>query len=83
MMRMVGVMSMAVPTAMTSSMMATSSRVGLSMKGWSRPIIWLGMSATVMSQAETMAAATRNMMTAVVREAATKTSQVSFQPISR
>ena len=74
MIRIVGVMSIAVPTAMTSSMIAISSSVGLSMKGCSRPTSSAGICATVISQAETIAAATRNMITAVVLAAATKTS---------
>ena len=74
MIRIVGVMSIAVPTAMTSSMMAISSSVWLPMKGSSSEIICAGMSATVISQAETMAAATRNMITAVVLAALTNTS---------
>ena len=74
MIRMVGVMSIAVPTAITSTMMAMSSSVGLSMKGCSIATISAGICATVISQAETMAAATRNMITAVVLAALTKTS---------
>ena len=70
---MVGVMSMAVPTAITSSMMAIMSSIGCSMSGRSSSISCLGMSATVISQALTMAAATRNMITAVVLAAFTNT----------
>ncbi len=71
--RMVGVMSMAVPTAITSSMMAIINSVGWSMKGRSSSTSWRGISATVISQALTMAAATRNMITAVVLAALTNT----------
>ena len=78
---MVGVMSMAVPTAITSSMMAIISRMGLSMKGFSSETSCLGMSATVMSHALTMAAATRNMITAVVLAALTNTA-VSWRQCS-
>ena len=63
---MVGVMSMAVPTTITSTMIATSSRVGWAISGSSMATTLAGMSATVMSQAETMAAATRNITTAVI-----------------
>src|SRR4051812_49240966 len=71
--RMVGVMSIAVPTTITSTMMATISSVLLSITGRRSSTTLLGMSATVMSQAETIAAATRNMITAVVLAAATNT----------
>src|SRR5207244_13360877 len=67
-MRIVGVMSIAVPTAITSTMIAIISSVWLPMKGWSSAIICCGIWATVMSQDETSAAATRNMMTAVRSE---------------
>src|SRR4030095_6044041 len=70
--RMVGVMSIAVPTIITSTMIAISSSVWLPMKGCSSAIILLGRSATVISQAETIAAATRNMITAVVLAAVWK-----------
>lgn len=72
-MRMVG-MSIAVPTIITSRMMAISGSVWLPMKGSSMPMILLGRSATVMSQADTMAAATRKTSTALVRAAAWKMS---------
>ena len=66
-------MSIAVPTTMHSTMIAISSSVGLPMNGSSSPITLLGRSATVISQALTMAAATRNMITAVVLAAVTNT----------
>ena len=69
---MVGVMSIAVPTTITSTMIAISSSVGLSMNGCSSPITLLGRSATVISHAETRAAATSSMITAVVFAAVTK-----------
>ena len=58
-------MSVAVPTTTTSSMIAISSRVGVSISGSSSSVTWPGRSATVISQAETREAATRNMTTAV------------------
>lgn len=67
-------MSMAVPTAITNSMMAIISKVGWSMNGCNSPTSCLGMSATVINQALTMAAATRNMMMAVVLAALMNTS---------
>ena len=67
---MVGVMSMAVPTTITSSMMANIKSRGLSSSGCSSLMTSAGSCATVISQADTMAAATRNMITAVVLEAA-------------
>ncbi len=71
--RMVGVMSMAVPTTITSTMMASISRILLSITGWSSAMTLEGRSATVMSQALTMAAAMRNITTALVLAAPTKT----------
>ena len=68
---MVGVMSSAVPTIMTSTMIATISRVWLPSNGCSSATIWPEMSATVISQADTSAAATRNITTAVVCAAET------------
>jgi hypothetical protein len=68
--RMVGVMSMAVPTMTTSSMIMSIISIWLSMKGLSSLMTSPGMSAMAMSQAETSAAATRNMTTAVVCPAA-------------
>ena len=50
--RIVGVMSIAVPTIITSTMMATISRIGLPRKGCSRPTTLPGRSATVISHAE-------------------------------
>ena len=57
-------MSMAVPTIITSTMIITISMMGLLRNGSSMPTTLPGKSATVMSQAETMAAATRNITTA-------------------
>ncbi|MOA67391.1 hypothetical protein D3C78_1945450 [compost metagenome] len=54
-------------------MMAISSSVGLSSRGSSRPMIWSGISATVINQADTMEAATRNMITDVILAAVTNT----------
>jgi hypothetical protein len=51
---------------MVSTMIASISRVGLSSSGLSRVTTSAGRLATVIIQAETIAAATRNMMTAVV-----------------
>jgi len=70
---MVGVMSIAVPTTITSTMMAVISRILLPMKGSSRPTTLEGRSATVMSQALTMAAAIRNITMALVLAAPTNT----------
>ena len=71
---MVGVMSIAVPTAMTISMIANISSVGLvEQRLQQRRSALAGRLATVISQALTIAAATRNMITAVVLAAATKT----------
>ena len=66
-------MSSAVPTITTSTMMAAISRILLPMNGSSSAVTLPGRSATVMSQADTSAAATRNMTTAVVRAAVTNT----------
>src|SRR5207245_11303812 len=74
--RMVGVMSIAVPTAITSTMIAIISSIGLPMKGWSSAIISCGICATVMSQDETSAAATRNMMIEVILAALTNTPKI-------
>ncbi|MNY60072.1 hypothetical protein D3C86_1965810 [compost metagenome] len=63
---MVGAMSITVPTSTISSMITSSSRVGLSMNGSSSSLSWPGRSAMLTSQAETMAAATRNITTDVV-----------------
>src|SRR5712691_11646500 len=82
-MRIVGVMSIAVPTAITSTMIAIISSVWLPMKGWSSAIICWGIWATVMSQDETSAAATRNMMTAVIFAALTNTLKICDSFISR
>lgn len=80
---MVGVMSIAVPTAITSSMIISSSSVGLSMNGCSSAISCVGRLATVISQAETIAAATRNMITEVVLAAETNTGTSCLSVISR
>ena len=69
MIRIVGVMSSAVPTSMTSTIRMKVSSILLPMNG---STIWAscpGISAAVISQADTPAAETRNMMTAVVSEA--------------
>ena len=63
---MVGVMSIAVPTTMVTTIIANTSSLGLSSSGSSRSTSSAGRLATVIIQAETMAAATRNMTTAVV-----------------
>ena len=70
---MVGVMSMAVPTTTTSTMIAISSRVWLSISGSSSSVTWPGRSAMVISQAETSEAATRNITTAVTLAAVRNT----------
>ena len=75
--RIVGVMSIAVPTAITSTMMAISSSVWLPMNGCSSAIALLGMSATVISHADTIAPATRNITIAVVVAELTKTAYTS------
>ena len=67
---MVGVMSMAVPTSMVSTMIAISNSVGRSSSGCSSDTSCAGRLATVIIQADTIAAATRNMITAVVCAAA-------------
>jgi tripartite ATP-independent transporter DctM subunit len=54
---MVGVMSIAVPTSMVMSMITTRSTVGLSSSGLSKPTSSLGRFATVIIQADTIAAA--------------------------
>ena len=66
----VGVKSSAVPTTITSAIMMTISSILLPMKGSIILATSVGMLATVISQALTMAAATRNMTTAVVLPAA-------------
>ena len=72
--RIVGVMSSAVPTITTRTMIANISSVLLPMKGFSRSTTWLAISDTVISQDDTSAAATRNITTLVVSAAETKTS---------
>ena len=71
--RIVGVMSSAVPTITTRTCMAIMSSIGLSMNGFSSAVTCPGSSAIVMSQADTSAAATRNMTIAVVSAAVTNT----------
>src|SRR5436305_9048659 len=73
-MRIVGVMSSAVPTMTTMTMIANIRRVLLPMKGLSRSTIWAEISDTVISQDDTSAAATRNITMLVVSAAETKTS---------
>ena len=63
---MVGVMSMAVPTTITSTIMVAINSLGLSNSGSSKPTTMAGNWATVMSHDDTMAAATKNITTAVV-----------------
>ena len=72
--RMVGVMSIAVPTIMHSSMMAAINNVGLPNKGSSKLTTCAGKLATVINQADTIAAATKNMITDVVLAAMRNTS---------
>src|SRR5437879_11212295 len=73
--RMVGVMSIAVPTAITSTMIAIISSIWLPTKGPSSAIICQGIWATVTSQDETNAAATRNMMMDVILAEITNTTK--------
>ena len=63
---MVGVMSSAVPTMTTMIISTIISSVWLPMKGRARSTIWPEISATVISQDDTSAAATRNITTAVI-----------------
>src|SRR3954453_7415427 len=72
--RIVGVMSSAVPTMTTMTMIANISSVWLPMNGLSRSTIWVEISDTVISQDDTSAAATRNMTMLVVNAAETNTS---------
>src|SRR5258708_36600837 len=72
--RIVGVMSSAVPTMTTMIMIANINRVLLPMKGCSRATICVEISETVISQDDTSAAATRNITMLVVSAAETKTS---------
>ncbi|MNU10469.1 hypothetical protein D3C72_2576250 [compost metagenome] len=64
---------MAVPTSTISTMMAIRSSVWLSISGSSSATRSPGTSATVISQAETAAQATRNITMEVIFAAATKT----------
>ncbi len=70
---MVGVMSIAVPTTTTRNMIANMRMILLPMNGCSSSTILPGRSATVISHADTSAAATRNITTAVVLAALTNT----------
>src|SRR4051794_18331973 len=72
--RIVGVMSSAVPTITTTTMMANINNVLLPMKGFSKSTTWAEISDTVISQDDTRAAATRNMTMLVVNAAETNTS---------
>src|ERR1700710_1697039 len=72
--RIVGVMSSAVPTMTTMIMIANIKSVLLPMKGFSRSTIWAEISDTVISQDDTSAAATRNITMLVVSAAETNTS---------
>ena len=71
--RIVGVMSSAVPTITTMNMIANISSVWLPMKGFRRSTIWVEISDTVISQDDTSAAATRNITMLVVSAAETNT----------
>src|SRR5882724_3088701 len=73
-MRIVGVISSAVPTITTTTMIANIRTVLLPMKGFSRSTTWFEISDTVISQDDTSAAATRNITMLVVTAAETKTS---------
>ena len=69
----VAIMAAVILAAVSGSAVADAAALAsllLPMKGSSMPMILLGKSATVMSQADTMAAATRNITTALVRAAA-------------
>ena len=79
--KMVGVMSSAVPTTIVNSMIASINNLGLSNKGCSNSTTCAGKLATVISQADTMAAATRNITTAQVMDADTN-SGTSFLKFS-
>src|SRR5436305_13990052 len=72
-MRIVGVMSSAVPTITTTTMMANINSVLLPMNGLSRSTTWVEISETVISQDDTSAAATRNMTMLVVTAAEANT----------
>ncbi|MNT96747.1 hypothetical protein D3C72_2389180 [compost metagenome] len=63
---MVGGKSSAVPTAKISAMITSISSTGLPTRGCSISATTIGMLAAAMSQAETCAAATRNITTAEV-----------------
>src|SRR3954467_4246328 len=73
-MRMVGVISSAVPTITTTIMIANIRSVLLPMKGFSKSTTWVEISDTVISQDDTSAAATRNITMLVVSAAETNTS---------
>src|SRR3990167_566057 len=64
--RMIGDISIAMPTAMMMATISSISRRGLSISGSSRPMISAGRSATVITQAATSAEATRNITMLVV-----------------
>ncbi|MNC82790.1 hypothetical protein D3C75_1364430 [compost metagenome] len=64
---------MAVPTTITSTMIAAISRILLPMNGCSMSTTLDGRSATVINHALTMAAAIRNMTMALVLAADTNT----------
>src|SRR3954462_101746 len=72
--RIVGVMSSAVPTMTTMIMIANINSVLLPMKGFNRSTICAEISDTVISHDDTSAAATRNITMLVVSAAETKTS---------
>src|SRR3954468_20830381 len=73
-MRIVGVMSSAVPTMTTTIMITNINNVLLPMNGFSRSTTWVEISDTVISQDDTSAAATRNITMLVVSAAETNTS---------
>src|SRR5205085_9386839 len=72
--RIVGVISSAVPTITTTTMIANINSVLLPMKGLSKSTTCAEISETVISQDDTNAAATRNMTMLVVTAAETNTS---------
>src|SRR5436305_12973401 len=72
-MSIVGVMSSAVPTMTTTTMIANISSVLLPMKGFRRSTTWVEISDTVISQDDTSAAATTNMTMLVVTAEETNT----------
>ena len=76
---MVGVMSSAVPTTIVMIMMVIINKRGLSKRGCNKAINWAGRLATVINQAETMAAATKNITMALVLAAATNKGTIDLK----